>query len=225
MIATGHYARTKNGELLRAKDDNKDQTYFLCRVSKEALEKTLFPIGHLTKTQVREEAKRRGLLTAGRKESMGICFVGNVGIKEFLGQYVKAEPGEIVEQETGKIVGKHDGAIFYTFGQRHDLGVGGGLPYYVVGKDMEKNEVYVSHDLNNEKFWQTELELRDPHWIGRAPQRERNYQVRLRHRGELLDCKIDGDKILLSEPQRAVSAGQSAVIYDGKVCLGGGIVK
>jgi len=263
MIATGHYARTLRGNqmvspqrlsakpsfsqaknqatcspsfLLRAKDENKDQTYFLYRVSEEALGKTIFPVGNMTKTQVRKEAEKRGLAVARRKESMGICFVGNVGIREFLSQYVKTKPGDIIEKETGKVIGQHDGAIFYTFGQRHNLGVGGGLPYYVVGKDMSKNEVYVSSDLNNENFWQQEIEIGDCHWInptpltngglsGVGPESDKTYQVRLRHRAPLVDCKIENNIIKLTTPERAISPGQSAVIYDGKTVLGGGIVK
>lgn len=228
MIATGHYARTESGELLRAKDDNKDQTYFLYRVMKGALEKTLFPIGDLLKPEVRKEAEKRDLITARRRESQGICFVGNVGIKDFLSQYVETEPGEIIEKETGKVLGKHAGAIFYTFGQRHNLGVGGGMPYYVVGKDMKKNEVYVSTNLNDEGFWQKEIKLKDCHWIDQSPEEKRGYQVRLRHRGKLLDSQIkleSGDfSVILNQPERAIAPGQSVVLYDGEVVLGGGIV-
>jgi tRNA-specific 2-thiouridylase len=117
-----------NFSLLRAKDENKDQTYFLYRITEEALGRTIFPIGGLTKPQVRAEAAKRGLITAGRRESQGICFVGSVGIREFLGQYVESAAGDVVEQESGAVVGRHDGAIFYTFGQRHGLAAGGGLP-------------------------------------------------------------------------------------------------
>jgi tRNA-specific 2-thiouridylase len=213
-----------DASLLAAKDTNKDQTYFLYRISEDALKRTLFPIGNLTKPQVRAEAKKRGLATAKRRESMGICFVGNVGIKEFLSQYVKTKPGDIIEKETGEKIGRHDGAIYYTFGQRHNLGVGGGMPYYVVGKDMAKNEVYVSTNLNDESFWRTELDLTKIHWIRQRPETEKLYKVRLRHRGKLLPCKIDGDKVILEQPERAIAPGQSAVIYDCDVCLGGGVV-
>src|SRR5579862_7436473 len=122
LIATGHYANTKNGHLFMAKDSNKDQTYFLHRVTKEALSKAVFPLGEYTKPQVRELAKKFGLVTADKKESMGICFVGKVGIKDFLKQYVKEKPGGIIDQ-SGKLVGQHEGAIFYTIGQRHGLEV------------------------------------------------------------------------------------------------------
>lgn len=225
MIATGHYARSKGSDLLRAKDDNKDQTYFLYRIEKDAVAKTIFPIGHLTKPEVRKEAARRKLLTARRAESQGICFVGNVGIREFLSQYIETEPGNIIEEESGRVIGQHDGAIFYTFGQRHGLSVGGGLPLYVVGKNIEKNEVYVSANLNNKNFWRKQLTLTNLHWINQPPINGKKYQVRLRHRAPLLDCKFQDDKILLDKPERAISPGQSAVLYDGQKVLGGGIVK
>ena len=230
MIATGHYAQLETRDekretrLLKAKDANKDQTYFLYSVTAEALSKTFFPIGHLTKPEVRCEAEKRDLITAHRHDSQGICFVGNVGIRDFLSQYVETKPGDIIEQETGKKLGRHDGAIFYTFGQRSNLGVGGGLPYYVVGKNMDKNQIYVSSNLNNTEFWRSELKLTDTHWINESPETSRRYQVRLRHRAPLIDCEIDGDKIILKTPERAIASGQSAVIYDGEVVLGGGIV-
>jgi len=280
--------QTLQSTLKKAEDSNKDQTYFLYRVTAEALSKTLFPIGHLTKPQVRKEAEKRGLLTAKRHDSQGICFVGNVGIREFLSQYVKTKPGDIIQKETGKKLGRHDGAIFYTFGQRHIwthskpvvsnqnrpisaktspdivdvdsptspqsgkvlsgnqtilpektgfegvLGVGGGLPYYVVGKDMKKNEVYVSSNLNNDEFWLSELTLTDIHWINEPPKPDKSYKVRLRHRAPLISCKLEvGSRkssrshitIRLEKPERAIAPGQSAVIYDGEVVLGGGIIK
>lgn len=151
MIATGHYARAEKGVLKQAVDVNKDQTYFLYRVTEEALAKTLFPLGEFTKPQVREMAKERGLYTAAKKDSQGICFVGQIGIREFLSQYVEQTAGSIIDKKSGKVLGQHDGAIFYTIGQRHGLDMGGGLPYYVVGKDMDKNAVYVTTDLNDDR--------------------------------------------------------------------------
>lgn len=227
FIATGHYSRTENGKLLRAKDENKDQTYFLYRVQGEALRQALFPLGGYTKTEVRELAKERGLYTAQKKESMGVCFVGQVGMREFLSQYVQAKPGDIVDQKKGTVIGKHDGAIFYTLGQRHGLNVGGGLPYYVVGKDMDKNEVYATTDLNDNTLWKSNVSVASIHWINEAPS-PGSYQVRVRHRASLAQAELryDGDTISLSltHPQRAVAPGQSLVIYDDQVCLGGGIV-
>lgn len=227
MIATGHYARTENGQLLTAKDTNKDQTYFLYRVTKEALEKTVFPLGNYTKTEVRELAKERDLYTANKKDSQGICFVGQIGVKDFLSQYVTAVPGDVIDRQTGKKVGRHEGAIFYTLGQRHGLGLGGGLPYYVIGKDMEKNEVYVTRDLNDDTLWKKTIQLTSVHWIGDEPESS-DVQVRVRHRAPLIPATIHTKKgqisLEMSEPQRAITPGQSAVLYDGEVCLGGGIV-
>jgi tRNA-specific 2-thiouridylase len=224
MIATGHYARAKDGLLLRAADDNKDQTYFLYRVSKAALDKTLFPLGQFTKPEVRRMAEERGLVTASKRDSQGICFVGSIGIKEFLSQYITAEPGEVIDRQSGKTVGQHDGAIYYTLGQRHGLNLGGGLPYYVVGKDMPQNIVYVSRNLGDESMWQKDLPLTSIHWIDTAPRPDDSLQVRLRHRGKLLPMTIYGEGLQLTEPERAVAAGQSAVIYRGEQVLGGGIV-
>lgn len=228
FIATGHYAQTKNGKLLRAVDDNKDQTYFLYRVSSDALHKTLFPLGHLTKPQVRKEAEKRGLVTANKKESMGICFVGKVGIREFLSQYVTTEQGPIIDQN-GKIVGSHDGAIFYTIGQRHGLDVGGGLPYYVTGKDMKKNEVYVTSDIHDKKLWLDTINLTNCHWINDSVENNLEVEIRTRHRAQLIKCNIQllsGNKATLtpSESIRAITPGQSAVVYIENECLGGGII-
>ncbi len=222
-IATGHYARAENGHLLRAKDENKDQTYFLYRVTNEALQKTLFPLGDFTKPEVRQMAQDRGLWTASKKESMGVCFVGSVGMREFLSQYVTTQPGAIIDRETGKQVGEHDGAIFYTLGQRHGLDVGGGLPYYVVGKDMQKNEVYVSRNLDASEMWRKEITLQNLHWIN-EPAESQPLQVRVRHRAPLIKATLSGETLTLSEPQRAVTPGQSVVMYSGEECLGGGIV-
>jgi tRNA-specific 2-thiouridylase len=227
MIATGHYAQVENGVLKMAVDANKDQTYFLYRVTGEALQKTLFPLGGYKKPDVRIMAQERGLFTAAKKDSQGICFVGKVGIREFLSQYVEHVPGEIIDKKSGKVLGHHDGAIFYTLGQRHGLDLGGGLPYYVVGKDMDKNEVYVTTDLNDETLWKEDVQLDNVHWINdTAPAGV--YQVRIRHRAPLIDAElsyVDNQVTLkLHDEQRAVASGQSIVIYQGDVCLGGGII-
>lgn len=223
MIATGHYAAVDGGVLKLAKDANKDQTYFLYRVTGEALAKTLFPLGVYTKPEVRVMAAERGLATANKPDSQGICFVGQIGIRDFLSQYVQTEPGDIIDEDSGTRVGRHDGAIFYTLGQRHGLDVGGGLPYYVVGKDMDKNEVYVSRKLGDDALWKSEVQLRDIHWINSPPESP-DMQIRVRHRAPLIEAELTGDTLKLKEPQRAVAAGQSIVIYDGDICLGGGIV-
>ena len=228
MIATGHYARVEDGVLKRARDDNKDQTYFLYRVTGDALKKTIFPLGGFTKPEVREMAKERGLFTAGKKDSQGICFVGKIGIREFLSQYVEQQPGKIIDKKTGSVLGAHDGAIFYTLGQRHGLDVGGGLPYYVVGKNMDKNEVYVTTDLEDTALWKKTIDLTAVHWINGLPP-EGEYLIRVRHRAPLvmahLAAAADGSVIFtLNEPERAVTAGQSVVVYKDDACLGGGIV-
>jgi len=227
MIATGHYARVENGVLKQAVDTNKDQTYFLYRVTGKALSKTLFPLGEFTKPDVRDMAKARGLFTAGKKDSQGICFVGKVGIRDFLSQYVQQQPGNIIDKKTGKVLGVHDGAIFYTLGQRHGLDVGGGLPYYVVGKDMDKNEVYVTTDLNDETLWRKTIDLQSIHWINDEPA-EGDYTIRVRHRAPLISATLrhgeTGVVLTLQDDQRAIAAGQSVVVYDKDVCLGGGIV-
>ena len=228
FIATGHYAQTSGGKLMRAVDEGKDQTYFLYRVSSGALKRTIFPLGGYTKLQVRDMARERGLWTADKKESMGICFVGQIGIKEFLSEFVETLPGDIIDAQTNKVVGRHDGAIFYTLGQRHGLDIGGGLPYYVVGKNMELNAVYVSRRLDDERLWRDKLVLIDIHWINQAPP-EGRCQIRTRHRAKLIDATLSGlgDEIelVLDSPERAITPGQSVVIYDGKEVLGGGVIK
>ena len=229
MIATGHYARSNSGALLTGIDKNKDQSYFLYRVTEDALKKSLMPIGEYEKPAVRELAKKFGLVTAEKKDSQGICFVGKVGIKEFLEQFVTTEPGNIVDRK-GKVIGEHDGALFYTIGQRHGLDVGGGLPYYVIGKNMEKNEVYVTTDLQDEGLWNGSLLLTDAHWINQPPHAEGQYKVRTRYRASLvpithIEKQADGMwKIELGEEVRALTPGQSAVLYEDDRVVGGGIV-
>ncbi len=235
FVATGHYAKVQDGMLLKAKDDNKDQTYFLYRVNEDALKKTLFPLGDFTKPEVRDLAKKFGLATATKKESMGICFVGKVGIKEFLLHELGSQaPGEIIDQN-GQILGSHDGAIFYTIGQRHGLGVGAGLPYYVIGKSMDKNQVYVTTDLNDSNLWSKQLNLTDVHWINSEPVDGYKVQVRTRHRAPLVPGTLQvapadatGSastlQVALESEIRALTPGQSAAIYDGDQVLGGGII-
>ena len=232
FIATGHYAGTKNGELLRAKDDNKDQTYFLYRVQGSALAKTMLPLGEFTKPEVRKMAEECGLFTARKKDSQGICFVGKIGIRDFLKQFIpEQKPGRIINRETGETLGWHDGAIFYTLGQRHGLNVGGGLPFYVCGKNMETNEVFVSTDINSSELWTDKIRLSSVHWINRIAEQGEKIEIRVRHRASLVEATIHFDgkdfenaTLELSSEQRAITAGQSVVFYSGDVCLGGGIV-
>ena len=229
MIAMGHYARINDGKLLSSADKSKDQTYFLYRVTEEALNKTLFPLGELTKKEVREIAGQKGLSTAAKKDSQGICFVGQIGIKDFLSRFVSAEPGEIIDKATGKVIGGHEGAIFYTIGQRHGLDVGGGLPYYVTGKDMANNVVYVTTNLNDSDLWRNEVSISNLHWINGPPKKGKKYSVRLRYRAPLIEAEItdlqsEKATIKLKDPERAVTAGQSAVLYEDGRVVGGGIV-
>lgn len=246
LIATGHYAKVSDRKMLQAEDKNKDQTYFLYRVTESALAKTLFPLGDMTKPEVREKAKELGLITAEKKDSVGICFVGEIGIKDFLKNFVESAPGDIIEKATGKVVGEHDGAIFYTIGQRHGLNVGGGMPYYVIGKDMDKNEVYVTTDLSDEGLWHKTFTITDLHWINEAPKDGVKLQVRTRHRAPLVRCAISAPRtdpdanglrqgrtltqgggvvsVELEDEIRALTPGQSAVFYYGEVCLGGGVI-
>jgi tRNA-specific 2-thiouridylase len=168
-------------------------------------------------------------VTADKKDSMGICFVGKVGIRDFLKQYVSEKPGKIIDQ-TGREVGEHDGAIFYTIGQRHGLETGGGMPYYVTGKSMKKNEVYVTTDLQDDKLWGREVRLADSHWINGPSPSKRKLAVRLRHRAKLISVKLlnkssnSAFTAELDEDVRALTPGQSAVFYSGRECIGGGIV-
>ena len=255
FIATGHYARIIDGKLARAVDENKDQTYFLYRISDEALKHTIFPIGEMTKPEVKKLAEKHGLHNAYKKESMGVCFVGEVGMKDFLKKYIDVEPGEIREIESEKVLGYHECAVFYTIGQRHGLYLDGekgkvndGMPYYVVKKDISKNIVYVSKNLNHEAIWTKELKLKEllfrsgsrpagpsPRAAGamtraaalRNPPNQNKssfIQVRLRHRAPLIPATFDGETLHFESEIKRPASGQSAVLYDNEICLGGGII-
>lgn len=230
-IATGHYAQAVNCRLLAGKDDSKDQSYFLYRVRAEALEKTLFPLGGYMKSEVRDMAGEFGLPTASKPDSQGICFIGEVSIKEFLQDYIDTRPGPIVHAKTGEQLGEHDGAELYTIGQRQGLGIGGGLPLYVCDKDVANNTVYVTDNLG--ELMIKEFSITDLHWINHAPEADEEYQVRLRHQGGLSPVSVsrldeDTAHLSLTEPERAITPGQSAVLYrqadDGLEVVGGGIV-
>ncbi len=218
--------------LLRAVDENKDQTYFLYRISDEALEHTIFPIGEMTKPEVKKLAEKHGLHNAYKKESMGVCFVGEVGMKDFLKEYIDIKPGEIREVESGHVLGYHEGAVFYTIGQRHGLYLDGekgvindGMPYYVVKKDIKNNIVYVSKNLNDDSLWVDELKLKDVIIRGMGLKHPLdNILVRLRHRAPLVPADFDGKTIHFNNKVKRPASGQSAVIYDGETCLGGGII-
>lgn len=230
MIATGHYARVDGGKLKTAKDAAKDQTYFLYRVNQKSLNRVLMPIGEFeSKEKIRQIAHEQGLVTAKKKDSQGICFVGKVGIREFLEHELgPQQPGKVID-ESGKTVGEHDGTIYYTIGQRHGLDIGGGLPYYVTGKDVKRNEVYVTTALNDDKLWRDQFTITDINWINKQPDLSMSYQVRTRYRAPRINCKLkkDGPTILTikcDEDIRAITAGQSAVLYDGDQVLGGGVI-
>lgn len=226
MIATGHYSRVKGGQLWVAANKDKDQSYFLYRITEAALKKCLMPIGeYKTKGEVRAIAKKMRLATADKKDSQGICFVGKVGIKEFLLHELGPQKTGAVVDQTGRVIGEHDGAIFYTIGQRHGLNVGGGLPYYVTGKDMTKNQVFVSSDLQDDNLWHETIKLTDTHWINKPPDQSKTYQIRTRYRAPLVNCTVKNSTVQLTESIRAVTPGQSVVLYDGEHVLGGGIVK
>lgn len=236
LIATGHYANTDGRNLKKAVDQNKDQTYFLYRISEEAIQHTLFPLGNLYKTDVKRMAAEAGLDNAYKKESMGVCFVGEVGIRDFLKEYFKINPGAIIDRETGQTLGTHEGAIFYTIGQRHGLYLGGGLPYYIVDKDMTKNIVYVSKNLNDSALWTKKISLKD---VLLRPEYQSNeaiftppedIDVRIRHRAALQKAKLKIENNNLATLEfttefKRPASGQSAVFYHGDVCLGGGIIK
>ena len=227
LVATGHYAAIKDGELCIPRDTDKDQTYFLYRMPASSLKKTLFPLAGLTKTEVRTIATKLNLPTATKPDSQGICFVGEVGIKAFLQQYIKTKPGHIIDP-SGKIVGTHEGAIFYTIGQRQGLKIGGGEPYFVTGKDMEKNEVYATCDVLALELSGTTFAIVDCNWFCPVPSSNGEYQIRIRHRGRMVACTIEPAKngflITLRTPERAISSGQSAVLYNGQTVVGGGII-
>lgn len=231
-IATGHYARisrTDSGSrLLAGRDPDKDQSYFLHRLDQAQLSRALFPLGELTKKDVRRTAVERGLPTAEKKDSQGLCFVGRVNMKEFLSRYTDDHPGPIVSI-SGKELGRHDGMTHFTIGQRHGIGLGGGEPVYVVGRDMEKNALIVARGEDPPELYRKELEVRDTHWIsGSAPEMPHKCTARIRYRQPLQSVSIGsaagGYKVTFIEPQRAVTPGQFAVFYDGEVCLGGGVI-
>lgn len=225
------YVDLNSASLLRAVDENKDQTYFLYRISEEALEHTIFPIGGMMKPEVKKLAAEKGLHNAYKKESMGVCFVGEVGMKDFLKEYIDVSPGEIRELESERVLGYHEGAVFYTIGQRHGLYLDGekgvvndGMPYYVVKKDVKNNIVYVSKNINSELLWTKELELRDV-FLRQDVVPQARVLVRLRHRAPLIPVEFDGKVLRFDSEVKRPAAGQSAVVYDGEVCLGGGIIK
>lgn len=227
FVATGHYARVEDGRMLAGTDPNKDQTYFLWAIPKDVLPRVLFPVGGMLKPDVREKARALGLPTAEKKDSTGICFVGEVDIRAFLKERIPEDPGEIVTT-TGEVVGTHEGVAFYTIGQRHGLNVGGGTPYYVVDKKPEAKQLVVSSNFHPKLFGKT-VPAFQANWF-RRPTVGDAVSARVRYRQPLQSCRIvsvDDDRVEaeFNEPVRAVTPGQSIVFYDGDEMLGGAIIR
>lgn len=239
FLATGHYARIlREGpktkcqmpnmdqifkyQLLRGVDKKKDQSYFLYNLTQEQLARVIFPLGDLEKTVTREMAKKYKLKTAQKTESQEICFVTEGSVSDYLRPKVKFEPGDIVNS-AGEIVGTHDGLPFYTIGQRKGLGGGFAQPVFVTKIDVKNNRLFVGTE---KELFSNELEIANPHWIsGVTPQNGYECQVMIRYNMNPAACVINGNKVIFREPQRAIAPGQSAVFYDGDICLGGGIIK
>jgi len=240
FIATGHYARigldAKNQcTLLKGQDPQKDQTYFLYTLQQHQLCKSLFPIGHLKKTKVREIAQSLNLVVAQKKDSTGICFIGERKFKDFLQRYLPAQPGDIVDEQ-GKIIGKHDGLMYHTLGQRKGLGIGGGqgqsnAPWYVADKDLKQNRLIAvqgsDHPLLNHRY----LTANTLDWVNaQCPPLNTPLKAKTRYRQPEQPCQIlcataDQITVAFDQPQTAITPGQSIVFYDGEKCLGGGIIQ
>lgn len=233
-LATGHYAQVVSVDggvaMLRGKDENKDQTYFLNQLTQDMLEKVMFPIGHLDKEVVRELALEAGLSTATKKDSTGICFIGERNFKDFLGQYLPAQPGEM-KTMTGETMGRHDGLMYYTIGQRHGLGIGGaGDPWFVIGKDLKENVLLVGQTFHNDALYSDSLTAIDINF-STARKMPTTFQCTAKFRYRQADTKVTveltGDDTAIvhfEEPVRAITPGQAVVFYDGDECLGGGTI-
>jgi tRNA-specific 2-thiouridylase len=238
-IATGHYAQVREVDglyqLLKAEDGSKDQSYFLYRLNQGQLSKTLFPLGGLYKREVREIAQKAGLANFAKKDSTGICFIGERPFREFLNRYIPSEPGEIWAVD-GRMVGRHMGLMFYTIGQRQGLGIGGtrdgdGDAWYVAGKDMPNNRLIVVQGREHDALLSNTLSSGDLNWIsGEPPHCNWVYAAKTRYRQKDSPCTIESVDaaqcaMTFAEPQWAVTPGQSVVIYESRVCLGGGIIQ
>jgi len=236
-LATGHYARKDLHEgkyrLLKAVDSNKDQTYFLCGLNQYQLSKAIFPLGELEKREVREIAKKAGLRTADKRDSTGICFIGERNFKEFLGKYLQDTPGEI-RSLSGELLGKHEGLMYYTIGQRKGLGIGGrgtGEPWFVAKKDVRNNILYVVQGENHPELYSKGLIAKDVNWIS-GEEVEDGFRCNAKFRYRQSDRGVTLFKgkepntyeVIFDMPQRAVTEGQFVVFYEGDVCLGGGVI-
>lgn len=237
-IATGHYTRLRRDDehtyLLRGLDENKDQSYFLHAVSEEQLAKTFFPIGELEKPRVREIAEEHDLVTHNKKDSTGICFIGERRFRDFLQQYIPAQPGDIVTPEN-EVIGRHQGLMYHTIGQRQGLGIGGmqgkdESPWYVAGKDLETNQLLAVQGKNHPALFAPALIAEGMTWInGVAPDQQFRCTAKIRYRQIDQDCYVElldnGEcRVIFDTPQRAVAPGQSVVFYQNEVCLGGGVI-
>jgi len=220
-IATGHYARIKNGQLYQAKDKTKDQSYFLWTLTKNELNYSLFPIGDYLKKEVREIAKKNNLPTADKPDSQGICFLGKIDIKDFLKKYIKEKKGKVLN-ERGEVIGYHRGVSFYTLGERHGFTITkktpADKPYYIIKKDIKKNILIVSPELKGNYL----IKITKTNWLEK-PKLNKKYFARFRHLGELKPVKLTKKGVEFAEPVLA-APGQSLVLYDGEKCLGGGII-
>ncbi|MFN3710208.1 MAG: tRNA 2-thiouridine(34) synthase MnmA [Alishewanella aestuarii] len=238
-IATGHYVRRRyqdgHWQMLRGLDHNKDQSYFLYTLAEQHIAQTLFPVGDLEKPAVRAIAEQQGLVTHDKKDSTGICFIGERKFKDFLQQYLPAQPGDIVSIDDGKIIGRHEGLMYHTLGQRKGLGIGGlrdggDDPWYVVGKDLTLNRLLVAQGHDHPALLSSGLIASQLHWVDRTgPQQVCRLTVKTRYRQHDIPCTVtplpDGRlQVTFDSPQKAVTPGQSAVFYLDEVCLGGGII-
>ena len=237
FIATGHYAKVEsdNGEakLYRSKDIAKDQTYFLHEVSSKEFSKTIFPLSDIYKSEVRDIAKELNLNVHAKKDSVGICFVGEKNLRDFLNRFIKFKKGNILNTDN-EIIGEHNGSILYTIGQRQGLGIGGikdkdELPWYVYGKNITKNEIYVCQGVDNQLLYTENISLNKIHWINTLKDfKNLDCSVQIRHRHKPVKCNIvsnEGFKVMFDEEIRGVAPGQSAVFYKDNLCLGGGIIE
>ena len=228
FIATGHYAKMKDGKLYKAKDDNKDQTYFLSQVSKEQLSNVIFPLADLYKKEVREIAKKLDLIVAEKKDSTGICFIGERNFKDFLTNYLPNTPGKIVDIDTNEVLGDHVGLMYYTIGQRRGLNIGGNTDrLYVVGKDLDKNVLYVSLGDDTKYLESTSALIEEMNFI--SDERPTKATAKFRYRQKEIPVEIEyvDDKhiIVHYDNVKSVTPGQACVLYLGEECLGGGIIQ
>lgn len=229
FIATGHYAKTKDGRLFKAVDHNKDQTYFLSQVSNNQLKKVLFPLGDLTKEEVRKIAEENNLITADKKDSTGICFIGERNFSEFLTNYLPNIPGDIINIETNEKIGKHTGLMYYTIGQRKGLNLGGNKnKMFVVGKNLDNNILYVAPNSDNEYLYSDQALIEELNFI--SNDRPTECKAKFRHRSKEHDVTLtyqdDGNVLVnFKDKVKSVTPGQACVFYVNEECIGGGIIK